>query len=133
MKASIEAILVTLFATLKIIISVEIKFWKTPFRIISQNLSFQGKCLWWSSVLAKALSLQFAVILLIILKLIILQNFTQAYSEPSRTSKMEDLAKTAKSRKKTKSSIFAKSSVLDFRLGSEYASAFFYDSMNSNL
>ena len=62
--------------------------------IISQNLrSLQGKCLWRGSVLAKALSLRFTVILLMILKLIILWNFTQAPSEPIRTSKMEHLVK----------------------------------------
>ena len=38
LKASIEAILVTLLETLKKILSVEIKLWKALFRIISQNL-----------------------------------------------------------------------------------------------
>ena len=41
----------------------------------------------------KALSLRLTVILLMILKLMILQNFTVAYSESSRTSKMTYFAK----------------------------------------
>ena len=93
-KASIEAILVTFLSTSKIFLSVEINFWKTPSRIISQNLgSFRGKCLLQSSILAKGLSLRFTVILLMILKLIILRNFTEAYSDPTRTSKTEHLPK----------------------------------------
>ena len=94
-KASIEAILVTFLPTSKIFLSVEINFWKTPSRIISQNLgTFQGKHLWGSSVLAKGLSLRFTAFLLRILKLMILRNFTEAYSESTRTSKMEYLPKT---------------------------------------
>ena len=54
MKAPIEAILVTLLSTLKIFFSIETKFWRTPSRVISQNLgSFQGKYLWRSSDLAE--------------------------------------------------------------------------------
>ena len=91
-KASVEVTIVTLLPTLKINVAVEIKFWKTPSRIISQNLrSFQGNCLWQNSVLA--LSLRFTVILLTILKFIFLRNFTQPSSELSRTSKMKKLVK----------------------------------------
>ena len=68
---------------------------------ISQNLrSFPAKYLWRSYVLAKALSLRFTVIFLMILKLAIWWYFTQASSEPSRTSKMERLAKIANSWKR---------------------------------
>ena len=45
---------------------------------------------------------------------------TEAYSEPSRTSKMELFAKIVNSR--TPLIIFTKSSILDVWLGSEYAS-----------
>ena len=93
-KASIEAIIVTVSPVLKIFFCVEIKFWKTPFRIISQNLaSFQGKYLWRISDLAKALSLGLTVILLMILKFMILRNFKGAHSEASRISKMEHCGK----------------------------------------
>ena len=95
-KASIETIIVTVSPVLKIFFSIEIetRFWKTPFRIISQNLaSFQGKYLWRISDLAKALSLGLTVILLMILKLMILQNFKGAHSEASRISKMEHCGK----------------------------------------
>ena len=95
-KASIETIIVTVSPVLKIFFSIEIetRFWKTPFRIISQNLaSFQGKYLWRISDLAKALSLGLTVILLMILKLMILRNFKGAHSEASRISKMEHCGK----------------------------------------
>ena len=93
-KASIEAIIVTVSPVLKIFFCIEIKFWKTPFRIISQNLaSFQGKYLWRISNLAKALSLGLTVILLVILKLMILRNFKKTHSEASRISKMEHCGK----------------------------------------
>ena len=93
-KASIEAIIVTVSPVLKLFFCVEIKFWKTPFRIISQNLaSFQGKYLWRISNLAKALSLGLTVILLVILKLMILRNFKKTHSEASRISKMEHCGK----------------------------------------
>ena len=60
--------IVTFLPTLKIFFSAKKRFWKTTSRIISQNLGgFQGKCLWRSSVLAKALSLRLAVILVMIL------------------------------------------------------------------
>ena len=95
-KASIETIIVTVSPVLKIFFSIEIeiRFWKTPFRIISQNLaSFQGKYLWRISNLAKALSLGLTVILLVILKLMILRNFKKTHSEASRISKMEHCGK----------------------------------------
>ena len=93
-KTSIEPILVTLLTTLKMFLSVEKKFWKAPSRIISQNLGiFQCKYLWWSSVLAKAFSLPFTVILLTILQLMVLRNVSEAHSEPNQTSKMEHFAK----------------------------------------
>ena len=93
-KASIEAIIVTVSPVLKIFFSIEIKFWKTPFRIISQNLaSFQGKYPWRISNLAKALSLGLTVILLMILKLMILRNFKKTHSESSQISKMEHCGK----------------------------------------
>ena len=51
-KVSVEAILVALFPTLKFFFSINIKFWKTSFRILSQCLgSFQSKYLWRSSYL----------------------------------------------------------------------------------
>ena len=66
--------------------------------IISQDIiSFQGKYLWQSYVLAKYLSLRFTVTLLMITKIFIFWNFTQASSEPSRTSQIGHLAKTADS------------------------------------
>ena len=72
-KLSIEAILVTLLVTLKIFLSVEIKFWKAVSRITFKNLgSFQGKCLWSSPVLVNLLPLRFTVIFPIILKIMIL-------------------------------------------------------------
>ena len=75
-KASINTILVTLWLILKICLSAEINFWKTPLRITFKNLrSFQDKYLWRSSILVKALSLRFAVILLTILKLMVLRKF----------------------------------------------------------
>ena len=95
-KASIETIIVTVSPVLKIFFSIEIetRFWKTPFRIISQNLaSFQGKYLWRISDLAKALSLGLTVILLMILKLMILRNFKKTHSEASQISKMEHCGK----------------------------------------
>ena len=93
-KTSVEAILVTSLPTSKIFLSVEIRFWKTPSRIISQNLgSFQDKYLWRSSVLTNGLSLRFAVIKLMIVKRVILRDFTETYSEPTRVSKMEHLQK----------------------------------------
>ena len=79
----------TLLPTLKIFLSVEKKNWKTLSNKIYQNLrSFRGKYLWRSSALSKALPLRFTVILLMILKLM-KRNFIEAYSEPSRASKME--------------------------------------------
>ena len=76
-KASIKTILVTLLLIIKICLSVEINFWKTAMRITFKNLrSFQGKCLWRSSVLVIPLSLRFTVILLMILRLMVLRNFT---------------------------------------------------------
>ena len=68
--------LVTLLLILKICLSVEINFWKTPLKITVKNLrSFQGTYLWRSSILVKALSLRFTVIFLMILKLMVLRNF----------------------------------------------------------
>ena len=76
-KASIKTILVTLLLIIKICLSVEINFWKTAMRITFKNLrSFQGKYLWRSSVLVIPLSLRFTVILLMILRLMVLRNFT---------------------------------------------------------
>ena len=69
-------ILVTLLLILKICLSVEINFWKTPLKITAKNLrSFQGTYLWQSSILVKALYLRFTVIFLMILKLMVLRNF----------------------------------------------------------
>ena len=131
-KPSVEATLGTLLSTLKIIASVEIKFWKTPSRITSQNLrSFQGKCPWWSSVLAKALSLRFTVMLFMILKLMILWNYIQVHSEPSRTSMMEHLGKISNSCKQK--ALFlqkAPSWMFDWILNTPLL---YYDFMNSNL
>ena len=74
-KASIKPIPVTLLLVLKFCLPVEIKFWKAPLRTTFKNLwSFQGKYLGWRSVLVKLLSLRFTVILLMILKLMVLQN-----------------------------------------------------------
>ena len=65
----------TLLLTLKIFLSVEVIFLKTPSGITFKYLgSFQSKYLWRSSVLIKSLSLRFTVILLINLKLMILQT-----------------------------------------------------------
>ena len=76
-KASIKTILVTLLLIIKLCLSVEINFWKTAMRITFKNLrSFQGKYLWRSSVLVIPLSLRFTVILLMILRLMVLRNFT---------------------------------------------------------
>ena len=62
--------------------------------MVSQNLeSFQGKYLWRSSGLSKDLPLWFTVISLMCLKLLILRNFPDPYSEPSQTSKMEFFTK----------------------------------------
>ena len=62
-----------LLLTLKISLSAVINFSKTPYKITFKNLvSFQGKYLWQSSFLVKPLSLRFAAILLMILKLMIL-------------------------------------------------------------
>ena len=36
------------FIALKILLSAEIKFWKTPFGISQNHISFKAKCLWWS-------------------------------------------------------------------------------------
>ena len=47
-------------------------------------------------------------------------NTTEAYSEPSRTSKMELFAKIVNSFQRL--TIFAKSAIFDIRLRSEYAS-----------
>ena len=47
--------------------------------------------------------------------------FTEVYSEPSQTSKMEFFAKLGESFQSL--TTFAKSSILDICLGSEYASA----------
>ena len=122
-KTSVEAILVTSLPTSKIFLSVEIRVWKTPSRIISQNLgSFQDKYLWRSSVLTNGLSLRFAVIKLMIVKRVILRDFTETYSEPTRVSKMEHLQKIINGWKQ-KAPIFAKSSILDVRVGSKYPSA----------
>ena len=69
-------ILVTLLLILKICLSVEINFWKTPLKITVKNLrSFQGTYLWRSSILVKALSLWLTVNFLMILKLMVLRNF----------------------------------------------------------
>ena len=70
-KASVEAILVTLLVTLKMLLSVEIKFWKAVSRTTFKNLrSFQGKYLWSSPVLVNLLPLRFTVIFpMIFLKL----------------------------------------------------------------
>ena len=63
-------------------------------KMVSQNLgSFQGKYLSRSSGLSKDLSLWFTVISLICLKLLILRNFPDPYSEHSQTSKMEFFTK----------------------------------------
>ena len=71
----------TLLLILNIFLSVEIKFWKTPLRITFKNLrSFQGKYLWRSSILVKASSLRFTVILLMILKLMVLRNYYNSIS-----------------------------------------------------
>ena len=78
-------ILVTLLLILKICLSVEINFWKTPLKITVKNLrSFQGTYLWRSSILVKALSLRFTVISLMILKLMVLRNFTIILSALTR-------------------------------------------------
>ena len=122
-KVLAGAILVTLLPTLKIFFSIEIKFWKTSFRILSQGLgSFQDKYLWRSSdLLVKALFLWFTVILLTILKLMILRNFTEVHLKPSRVSKMEHFVKIVSVRKPL--TIFATSVILDVRQNSEYAFA----------
>ena len=92
--------MVTLLRILKILFSIDIKFWKTPSTIFFQNLgSFQGKYLWPSSNLAEALSLRFTLILLMVLKIMILQNFTEEHSKLSQTSKMEHFAKIVKGKK----------------------------------
>ena len=65
MGASIKAMLVTLLLIIKMCLSVEINFWKKPLRVTFKNLR---------TFLCKALSLQFAVILLKILELMVLQN-----------------------------------------------------------
>ena len=122
-KVLAGAILVTLLPTLKIFFSIEIKFWKTSFRILSQGLgSFQDKYLWRSSdLLVKALFLWFTVILLTILKLMILRNFTEVHLKPSRVSKMEHFVKIVSVGKPL--TIFATSVILDVRQNSEYAFA----------
>ena len=74
--------------TLKIFLHVEIKFGRGHPEYFL-NISEVSRQI----LLAKALSLRFTVILLMILKLMILQNFTEAYSEPSRVSTMELFAK----------------------------------------
>ena len=69
-------ILETLLLILKICLSVEIICWNTPLRIAFKNLrSFRGKYLWRSSILVKAFSLRFTVILLMILKPMVSRNF----------------------------------------------------------
>ena len=71
-KASVEAILVTLLITLKMFLSVEVKFWKAVSRITFKNLgSFQGKYLWSISVLVNLMPLQFILIFPMILKILI--------------------------------------------------------------
>ena len=75
-KTSSKTILLTLLLILKTCLSVEINFWKTSLRITFKNLrSFQGKYLWRSSILIKALSLRFTVIFLMVLKFMVLRNF----------------------------------------------------------
>ena len=74
--------IVTFLPTLKIFFTAKKRFWKTTLRIISQNLGgFQGKCLWRSSVPAKALSLRFTVILVVILN----YDFAKLYRVVFRT------------------------------------------------
>ena len=69
-------ILVTLLLILKICLSVEVNFWKTPLKITVKNpRSFQCTYLWQSSILVKALSFQLTVNFLVILKLMVLLNF----------------------------------------------------------
>ena len=70
-KASIEAIRLTLLVMLKMFLSAQIKFWKAVSRITSKNLrSFQGKYLWSSPALANLLPLRFTIIFpMIFLKL----------------------------------------------------------------
>ena len=75
-KVSIKAILVTLLVTLKMLLSVEIKFWNAVSRMTFKNLgSFQDKCLWSSPVLVNLLPLRFTVTFTIVLKVVILGNF----------------------------------------------------------
>ena len=60
-----EGILGTLLLTLKFFLSVEMNFW-IPSKITFKNLgSFQGECLWRSSVLVKPLSLSLLMILIL--------------------------------------------------------------------
>ena len=67
----------TFLLTLKIFSFVEINFWKAPSRITFKNLEiFQRKYI---SVLFKPLPLRFAVSLLMILKLMILQTLIRKY------------------------------------------------------
>ena len=74
--------IVTFLPTLKIFFTAKKRFWKTTSRIISQNLGgFQGKCLWRSSVPAKALSLRLTVILVVILN----YDFAKLYRVVFRT------------------------------------------------
>ena len=74
--------IVTFLPTLRIFFTAKKRFWKTTLRIISQNLGgFQGKCLWRSSVPAKALSLRFTVILVVILN----YDFAKLYRVVFRT------------------------------------------------
>ena len=70
-KASIEAIRLTLLVMLKMFLSAQIKFWKAVSRITSKNLrSFQGKYLWSSPALVNLLPLRFTIIFpMIFLKL----------------------------------------------------------------
>ena len=70
----------TLLMALKMHLSVEIKFWKTPSRMTFKNLgSFQGKYLLLSYVLLKLLPLRFTVIIPRILKIMILRNFIMIF------------------------------------------------------
>ena len=100
---------------------------KTLEDTIQNNISKSRKFSQRSSILAKDLSLRFTVILLMILKFLILKNFTEAYSKPSGTSEMEHFAKIVNGWKLL--TAFGKRSILDAQVCSEYAFAllWFYD------
>ena len=100
---------------------------KTLEDTIQNNISKSRKFLQRSSILAKELSLQFTVILLMILKFLILKSFTEAYSKPSGTSEMEHFAEIINGWKLL--TAFGKRSILDDQVCFEYASAllWFYE------